>query len=157
MKNARLISVALALVLSPLSVNALMVENISVSDTGGISVSGEASASGSADASASIRNVLRAGGSGNTRIEITSLHGAAATSVRKTIGPGERFEITVATSPRPASVFVRVDAHGGASSSKQFEPAAPGSPGSGISGTTSRVPSAFLTLFRDFFAILGFF
>lgn len=95
-----LISVALAFFASPLAANALTVENVSVSDTGGISVSAEAGASGSSEADASVSNSIRTEGS-NTRVRVdvrTNTDGEErATSIIQTI-PGGRVKVRVATS-----------------------------------------------------------
>jgi len=69
MKTVLLISVALALLSAPLPANALTVENVSISETGGMTVSSEAHAEGSSDADAEVRSVIRTEGS-NTRVRV---------------------------------------------------------------------------------------
>src|SRR3989344_3436420 len=104
MKKVLLISALLAFALAARSANALTVENISVSDTGGgVSVSGEASASGSSDANASVQSVIRSEGSNtNVRVNIqTASDGQMyATSVERTLRGGERLDVSVGDSPR---------------------------------------------------------
>src|SRR3989344_5067380 len=102
MKKVLLISALLAFALAARSANALTVENISVSDTGGgVSVSGEASASGSSDANASVQSVIRSEGSNtNVRVDIqTTADGQVhATSVERTLQGRERLDVSTRAS-----------------------------------------------------------
>ena len=102
MKKVLLISALLAFALAARSANALTVENISVSDTGGgVSVSGEASASGSSDANASVQSIIRSEGSNtNVRVDIqTASDGQMyATSVERVLPAGQRMEVRTTSS-----------------------------------------------------------
>ena len=104
MKKVLLISALLAFALAARSANALTVENISVSDTGGgVSVSGEASASGSSDANASVQSIIRSEGSNtNVRVNIqtTSDGQTYATTVERTLEGRERLDVSVGDPPR---------------------------------------------------------
>lgn len=96
MKNVFVVSVALALLFPVLRASAITVENVSVSDTGGVSVSSEANATGSADAEASAHSIITSEGS-NTRVRVelrTNTNGVTEeVSVDETLAPGERMEL----------------------------------------------------------------
>ena len=85
----------LAFALPRPSANALTVENVSVSDTGGVSVSAGAEASGSSGADAEVRSMIRTEGS-DTRVNIevrTAADGEEhATSVERVLRPQERLD-----------------------------------------------------------------
>lgn len=93
----------LAFALSSLKANALTVENVSVSETGGVSVSGEASASGTDDASAEVWSIIQ-GTESNARVHVdvrTSTNGEEeTTSVTKTLESPERVEVRIAPRAR---------------------------------------------------------
>lgn len=101
MKRLLLISVLLAFLGAPPAGNALTVENIAVSATGGIVVAGGASASGSTSADTGVKSIIRSEGT-NTHVRIdisTSVDGdAEATTSERTlqnvVGEG-RFEVRV--------------------------------------------------------------
>lgn len=104
-----MISIALALALPAATANALTVENVSVSETGGITVSGEATASGSSDASAEVRSVIQGTGA-DTRVRVdirTSAGGEEhATSVMRVIPRADKVEMRIATSSEGAGFSV---------------------------------------------------
>ena len=114
MKNILLISIAFMLFVPPSSTNALTVENISVSDTGGISTHSEAHSSGTSDASAEVRSIIEGSGS-NADVHInikTSEDGQEyATTVEKTVQAGKPIDVHIATSSGGVRVESDVSAH----------------------------------------------
>ncbi|MBI2612879.1 hypothetical protein HYW59_03680 [Candidatus Kaiserbacteria bacterium] len=100
MKNILLISVLLAFVLTVRGADALTVENVSISETGGVTVSGEASASGTSSADADVRSFIRTEGS-NTRVRVdvrTSEDGVVQATSTDTLLEGiRRLEVRVNT------------------------------------------------------------
>lgn len=137
MKKVLLISVVLAFLSAPTPANAYTIGNVSVSETGGVTVSNEVEASGSSEADASVRSVIRTEGS-NTRVRVDiQAHSDGveyATSVSRTIRPGERMEARVATSS--ARVPLRVNA-------------------SGVSGVSTTSVAALLPIFERFSSFIA--
>lgn len=136
MKKVLLISVALAFLSAPTPANAYTIGNVSVSETGGVSVSNEVEASGSSEADASVRSVIRTEGS-NTRVRVDiQAHSDGveyATSVSRTIRPGERMEVRASSSAR---VPLRVNA-------------------SGVSGVSTTSAAALLPMFERFSSFIA--
>ncbi len=137
MKNVLLISVLLAFMLTIRGAAALTVENVSISETGGVTVSSGAHAEGSTEADAEMRSVIRTEGS-NTRVRVDiQAHSDGveyATSVSRTIRPEERVEVRVATSS--ARVGLRVNA-------------------SGVSGVSTTSVAALLPIFDRFSSFIA--
>lgn len=100
MKNVLLISVLLAFILAVRGADAITVENVSVSETGGVKVSGEAHATGSSEADAEVRSFIRTEGS-NTRVRVdirTAEDGVVQVTSTDTVLEGvRRLEVRVDT------------------------------------------------------------
>lgn len=136
MKRILLISVLLAFVAASRPANALTVENVVISDTGGgVSVSGAARASGGSEADADVQSVIRTeGGSTRVRIDVSAVADRdtkASTSevlmtglrnpssVDGTVGSG-RFEVRIM--PPSAEIEAEVAAEVSASTTSTSTP-----------------------------------
>ena len=113
MKSVLLISSLLTIALATHPANALTSENISITETGGMTVSGDASASGSDDASAEVHSFIQSGGD-NTRVRVeinTAADGQAyATSVERVIGEGTRMDVRAGVPSKNVDVEVEGEA-----------------------------------------------
>lgn len=104
MKKVLLISVLLGFMVTVTGASALTVENVSLSETGGMVVSSDAQATGGTSADAEVRSTIRTEGS-NTRVRVdiqTEVDGVVeATSSERTFGTG-RLEVRIPASSQTA-------------------------------------------------------
>lgn len=146
MKRLLLISVLLAFWGAPPSANALTVENIAVSATGGVVVSGGASASGSTSADTNVRSTIRTEGTNtHVRIDISTAEDgdveatASERTLENVVGEG-RFEVKVSGM---GSVDASVAAEVSASSTTTSTP--------GFMRAWANVKASFIKIYRLLF------
>ena len=112
MKNVLLISVLLTFMVTIRGAEALTVENVSISETGGLTVSSEAQATGTEGADAEVRSVIRTEGS-NTRVRIdvkTTVDGEQnTTSVEKVLPTTGRLNVKAGTDLRTGEIAGEAD------------------------------------------------